>query len=143
MLSSAVVETCHEAIVEAVAFADKDRVSASDSPEPKSIAWREFYVTALIEEGPSGKWTTETARSAHAVGALAVMPATQTLFALSQLVRPGQQMAAFGFEIMARAVLEASARTLRDGRACCSTSPYLEIAIGDVENQSVTRLSQR
>ena len=38
------------------------------------------------------------------------MPATQTLFALSQLIRPDQQIAAFGFEIMARSVLEASAR---------------------------------
>ena len=110
MLSDQFVQTCHEAIVEAVAFAQKDRVSASDSPELKSIAWREFYVAAPAEWGRDGPWTMEIAGSAHSVGALAVMPSTQTLFSLSQLIRPGQQIAAFGFEIMARSVLESSSR---------------------------------
>jgi hypothetical protein len=110
MLSSAVVKTCHDAIVEAVAFAEDDWVSHWESPELRSIAWREFCIDAPAESGPSGNWTIETPRAAHAVGTLAVMVSTQTLFGLSQLVRPDQQIAAFAFEIIARSVLEASAR---------------------------------
>lgn len=110
MVTPAAVDASHQAIVNAVKYADDNRLMANEDPAPKSIAWRERFVAAQEERAPTGPWTSDAARSPLAVATFAVMPATQTLFAMSQLIRPDQQIASFAFEILARAVIEASAR---------------------------------
>jgi hypothetical protein len=99
---------CHTSIREAGEFVDTFRAAQDQDPEPRSEAWREFYTSS--ETGPGGTWGPETARVAYSVGALGVMAAAQNLIALGQLLRPRQEVAAYGFEVITRAILEASAR---------------------------------
>ena len=93
---------------DAFGFVATFRSARGDEPEPRSDAWREFFTSS--ESGPGGAWGPETAWSAYSVGGLAVMAAAQNLIALGQLLKPRQEVAAYGFEVITRAVLEASAR---------------------------------
>lgn len=109
-LSRSVIAACHDAIIETVRFAELDRVSLGDDAEPRSTAWQEFYMLGPAEAGPDHPWTANDIRAAYSVGSIALMTATQTLFSLSHLIRVDQQIAAYGFEVMSRSVIEASAR---------------------------------